>query len=65
MSESTNVQKATYTRHEAGAVIGVSMTTLDALLKRKENPIPSVRIGRKVLIPIEKLHMWIAENTNC
>ena len=64
MSESVGIQKATYTRREAREVIGVSMTTLDALLRRDSKPLPSVRIGRKVLIPVDKLHEWLADNTN-
>lgn len=65
MSESATMKKLTYTRKEAAAVIGVGTTTLDALLRREANPLPSVRVGHKVLIPVDMLHTWLTNNANC
>lgn len=41
----------------------VSMTLVDRLLKRKNDPIPSIRVGRRVLIPIDSFQKWLARQT--
>lgn len=53
--------KGTLSRKEACAYIGLSIPTLDALLKRTENPIPSFRVGRKVFIPLDGLKAWLSD----
>lgn len=41
--------------------MGVSLTTLDALMNRANHPIPHIRLGRKVIIPVKGLETWLAE----
>ena len=54
--------RLTYTRREAAAALGVSMVTFDAFCNRKDNPIPRIKSGHKlVLIPVEGLRRWIME----
>jgi len=55
------VSKLTLTRKEAAEVCSVSMPTLDAYLRRKENPLPSFRVGRKWIIPADSLRQWLLE----
>ena len=67
MSESATVatvERLVYTRKEAAAMIGVGTSTLDALLRREVNPVPSVRIGHKVMIPRDRLREWLSCNAN-
>lgn len=55
------MDKLALNRKEAAAAGGISLPTLDAYLKRVDNPIPHFRAGRKVLIPAEGLRRWIEE----
>lgn len=40
--------------------LGISLVTLNKLLMREENPIPSLRVGRKILIPCDQFEAWVA-----
>jgi len=51
----------TLMRDEAAKKLNVSLPTLDALLRRTENPLPSIRVGRKWLIPEAMLEEWLRE----
>ncbi len=57
----TNLEKLTYTPKEMAQVLGLSLTTVFRLIKKKE--IPVIRVGRKVLIPKDKLKEWIDKVT--
>ena len=50
-----------YTRKEAAARMKISLPLLDSWLRRPNRPIPNVRQGRKVLIPVAQLEEWIAQ----
>ena len=50
-------------RKECMAVLHIGMTSMDALLRRNNDPIPSLRIGRKILIPRRQLQEWIERQT--
>lgn len=63
--EKQKMERLVYTRKEAAAVIGVGTTTLDALRRREINPLPSVKVGHKVMIPVDMLHTWLTNNANC
>lgn len=49
------------TRQETAAQMGISLPTLDELLRREVHPIPSVRIGRRVFVMPDDLRQWAAE----
>ena len=49
------------TRQEAADVMKVSLPTLDAYLKRAQNPLPSINSGRRVLIPVKGFERWLEE----
>jgi len=62
MENTTNTnKKVTYTRNEAAKALNVSLPTLDAWMRRADNPLPHFRAGRKVLIPTEGLMRWTEE----
>lgn len=52
--------KATITVKQAAGCMGASERTVRDAIKRKENPLPSCRLGGKVLIPIASFARWLA-----
>ena len=52
---------ACYNAKEAARAMGVSISTLKELLRRKENPIPHIRNGRMIMIPVKALERWLLE----
>ncbi len=52
-------QRAAIDVKEAAAVLGVSSKTVYEQVNRATNPIPSKRIGGKIVIPIVKLASWM------
>jgi hypothetical protein len=40
--------------------MGIGLVTLDKLLRREVNPIPSLRVGHKILIPCDQFEAWVA-----
>ena len=46
-------------REEGRKALNVGMNSFDALLRRKDDPIPSIRVGRRVLIPLEEFREWM------
>lgn len=61
LQEVTAVDKLAYTRKEAADLAGISLPTLDALLKRPQAPIPHIRAGAKVLIPAGLFESWLED----
>lgn len=57
------MEKLTLTRKEAAEQCNVSLPTLDAYLQRRENPMPCIRAGRKVIIPLEPLKEWLEKES--
>lgn len=51
----------TYGRKEACKVTGMSIPSLDAFMRREENPLPHFHVGRKVLIPRAALEQWLLD----
>jgi excisionase family DNA binding protein len=50
-------ERLTLTVNEAAAVVGVHPLTLREAIRRGE--VPSVRVGRRVLIPRKALEAWL------
>ena len=44
---------------EAASLLSVSMPTMYSLLHRRDDPIPSIQVGRKILIPRTGLEAWL------
>ena len=49
-----------YNRAGLAEIMGLGMVALDQLLKRQNDPIPSLRIGHKILIPCDQFELWVA-----
>ena len=57
-----DIKRLNYTRREAAMALGVSLPTLDAFMNRRDNPLPSIRTGKKlILIPVAALEQWNLE----
>ena len=44
---------------ECAAAIGVNSKTVRETIRRVNNPLPSVRVGRRVMIPVARLARWM------
>lgn len=54
------MDKLTYTRKEGAKTFGVGLNQFDALLRRAVDPVPSIRVGKRVLIPVQEFKQWIS-----
>lgn len=54
----------TFTREQAAKYLNISLPILDGFLHRSTNPLPSIRAGRKYVIPCHGLDDWLAEEAN-
>ena len=55
--------RATMTRQQTADYLNVGLTTLDKMISRRDNPLPHIRVGRRVIIPREALEAWIVTET--
>ena len=56
-----DIKRLNYTRREAAMALGVSLPTLDAFMNRRDNPLPSIRGKKLILIPVTALEQWNME----
>lgn len=47
---------------EAAKRLGIGKNTAWDLVHREDNPLPHVRIGRRVVVPVAKLQAWLEES---
>ncbi len=52
--------KRTLTRKETATSLGIGLVALDMLLRRRDDPLPSVRVGRRVIVPIKEFELWLS-----
>ena len=50
-----------YNVEEAAKSVGVSVRKFNTWIRRAEQPVPHIRDGRRILIPIHLLVQWLAE----
>ncbi len=55
------MSKLAFTRKEAADYCNVSLPTLDSYLQRRRDPMPSIHVGRKIIIPVEGLRQWLLD----
>lgn len=59
------IDKIALSREEAAYVLGISIPTLDLLIRREEFAIPFFRVGKgrtsKVLLPVSGIKQWVTE----
>ena len=56
-----DIKRLNYTRREAAMALGISLPTLDAFMNRRDNPLPSIRGKKPILIPVAALEQWNME----
>lgn len=56
------MDKLTYSAREAAAALGVSLPTFYELAARDDFPV--VRVGRRVLVPVEGLRAWLSREAS-
>lgn len=56
------MKKATMTVQELAAQMGISMPTAYELVKRPG--FPTIRVGTKILIPVEAFRQWLFSASN-
>lgn len=49
---------------EAARSVGVSVHKFNTWIRRAENPVPHIREGRRILIPIQLLANWLANEAS-
>ena len=59
-ADAPTVPRLGLTREEAAEAIGVSPRTIDALIADRTSGFPVVRIGARVIIPVQGLNDWLA-----
>ena len=55
------VLRLALTRDEAAKALGISLRSVDALIAEQASGFPVVRVGRKVLVPVQLLERWLEE----
>lgn len=55
------MDKLAYNSKEAAAALGVSLPTFYELANRDD--FPCIRVGRRVLIPVDGLKAWLTKNS--
>lgn len=53
------MEKLAYNAKEAAATLGISLPTFYELSNRSD--FPCVRIGRRVIVPVDSLRAWLAK----
>ena len=52
---------ACYSAKQTAKLVGISMPKLQSLLRRRDHPIPHIRDGRRIIIPLFLLQEWLRE----
>jgi len=55
------MEKLVYNSKEAAAALGISLPTFYELSSRAD--FPAVRVGRRVLIPVDGLRAWLEKES--
>lgn len=56
------MEKLAYNAKEAAATLGISLPTFYELSNRAD--FPCVRIGRRVIVPVDSLRAWLAKEAS-
>jgi excisionase family DNA binding protein len=58
-----NINPGTMTRKQIAQYLNLSLPMVARLERRKENPLPCLRVGKKVLYPIRMVDEWLARES--
>ena len=50
-------------RQQTADYMSIGLTSLDKIITRRDNPLPHIKVGRRVVIPRAALETWIREET--
>lgn len=56
------MEKLTLNSKETAAALGISLPTFYELSNRAD--FPCIRVGRRVLVPVDSLKKWLAKESN-
>lgn len=56
------MNKLTYSVEELSGVLGISIVTAYELARRAD--FPKIRVGRRILVPINELNRWLEKESN-
>lgn len=56
------MNKLTYSVEELSSVLGISIVTAYELARRAD--FPKIRVGRRILVPINELNRWLEKESN-
>lgn len=58
------MEKLVIDRKGAAEALGISLPMLDRYMNRKDDPLPSFRMGRHIKIPVDGLREWLHREAN-
>ena len=58
-----NINPGTMTRKQIAQYLNLSIPMVARLERREENPLPCLRVGKKVLYPIRMVDEWLARES--
>ena len=59
MSQKPEIEKAVYNVYEVAALIGINLPKAYEIVRQES--FPSIRIGRRIVVPKEAFHKWLEQ----
>ena len=59
MSQKPEIEKAVYNVYEVAALLGINLPKAYKMVRQES--FPSIRIGRRIVVPKEAFHRWLEE----
>ncbi len=59
MSQKPEIEKAVYNVYEVAALMGINLPKAYEIVRQES--FPSIRIGRRIVVPKEAFHRWLEE----
>lgn len=54
-------EKTMMSRQQAADYMSIGLSSIDKMIARRDNPLPHIKVGRRVVIPKAALETWIEE----
>ena len=59
MSQKPEIEKAVYNVYEVAALMGINLPKAYKMVRQES--FPSIRIGKRIVVPKEAFHRWLEE----
>ena len=59
MSQKPEIEKAVYNVYEVAALLGINLPKAYKMVRQES--FPSIRIGRRIVVPKEAFHRWLEQ----